>query len=98
MEDPMKAAFLFAVALSAVAVPAAAQDADPAMLLNKAASLVEQGDFAAARAIYREVAATPADFKLETTTGSWAYPAEIARRGLLALERRDRQLRLAASQ
>lgn len=94
----MKAAFLFAVALGAVAVPAAAKDEDPAAMLNQAAALAEQGDYAAARALYQEVAATPADFKLETTQGTWAYPAEIARRGLLAIERRDTQTRLASSQ
>lgn len=93
----MKVAFLFAVALGAVAVPAAAKEADPAEMLNRAAVLVEQGDYAAARAIYQQIAATPADFKLETTTGSWAYPAEIARRGLLAIERRDDRVEIASS-
>ena len=94
----MKAAFLFAIALGAGAVPAAAESADPAAMLNQAAALAEQGDFAAARAIYRQVVATPADFKLETSTGTWAYPAEIARRGLLAIERRDERIEFASSE
>ncbi|UIP06229.1 hypothetical protein LY632_11075 [Erythrobacter sp. SDW2] len=94
----MKAAFLFAIALGAVAVPAAAKGEDPAAMLNRAAALAEQGDYAAARALYRQVIAAPADFKLETNQGTWAYPAEIARRGLLAIERRDQQTLIASSQ
>ena len=93
----MKAAILFAIALGALSVPAAAEPSDPAVQLNKAAQLAEQGDLAAARLLYREVLATPADFKLETSEGSWAYPAEIARRGLLAIERRGERVKLATS-
>lgn len=93
----MKAAFLFAIVLGSVAVPVSAEDTDPAVLLNKAAALVEQGDYAAARTIYERVAATAADFKLETNTGSWAYPAEIARRGLLAIERRNERPEFAST-
>jgi hypothetical protein len=94
----MKAAFLIAIALGATAVPAMAKDADPVELLNRAAAFAQQGDYAAARTLYRQVEATPADYKLETSNGAWAYPAEIARRGLLAIERRDQQLRFASSQ
>ncbi len=93
----MKAAVLGALALAAFAVPAAASETDPATLLNRAVTMVEQGDYAGARAIYRQVASTPADFKLETSRGSWAYPAEIARRGLLAIERRTARLEFASS-
>jgi len=93
----MKAGILVAIALGAIAVPAAAEPSDPAVQLNKAAELAERGDYAAARLLYREVLATPADFKLETSEGGWAYPAEIARRGLLAIERRDERVKLAAS-
>lgn len=93
----MKIAFMFAVALGTVAVPAIAGETDPAEMLNRAAVLAEQGDYAAARAIYQQIAATPADFKLETSAGTWAYPAEIARRGLLAIERRDDRVEIASS-
>lgn len=93
----MKAAIPAFLVLAAFAAPATASDADPATLLNRAAALAEQGDYAEARAIYRQVAATPADFKLETSNGSWAYPAEIARRGLLAIERRSERVEFASS-
>ncbi|WP_435418061.1 hypothetical protein WAB17_00345 [Parerythrobacter aurantius] len=93
----MKATIALVAGALFMAVPAAANEADPAAMLNKAAELVAKGDYAAARILYRQVAATPADFKLETTSGTWAYPAEIARRGLLAIERRDDTVRFASS-
>lgn len=93
----MKIAFLIAAAAGCLGTVAAAETAtEPTVLLNRAAVLVAQGEYADARAIYREIERAPADYRIETTDGRWIYPAEVARRGLLAIERRDRPIELAS--
>lgn len=93
----MKIGFLIAAAAGCLGTVAAAETAtEPTVLLNRAAVLVAQGEYADARAIYREIERAPADYRIETTDGRWIYPAEVARRGLLAIERRDRPIELAS--
>ena len=93
----MKIALFAAAALGCFSASAsAAEPVEPTVLLNRAAALVAKGEFADARAIYREVESTPADYRIETTDGRWVYPAEVARRGLLAMDRRERPVELAS--
>lgn len=105
----MKAAVLIAATLTAVAAPVTAQTApqpveaevvvtasDPVEAINRAGGLVERGQYRAARALYEQVVAEPADYRLETTAGSWAYPAEIARRNLREIDRRERMVALVS--
>lgn len=93
----MKIALVAAAAFACFTTAASAADSnEPTALLNRAATLVEKGEYADARAIYREIERAPADYRIETTDGRWVFPAEVARRGLLAIERRDRPVELAS--
>ncbi len=105
----MKAAVLIAATLTALAAPASAQTApqlakaevvvtasDPVELINRAGGMVERGQYRAARELYERVVAEPADYRLETTSGTWAYPAEIARRNLREIDRRESMVALAS--
>ena len=73
----------------------AVKEAGFAPMLNRAAALAMQGDAQQARSIYAMIEKMPADYKLETTDGRWMYPAEIARRGLLAIDRQTSTINLA---
>ena len=64
-------------------------------MLNRAAILASQGDHSAARKIYAALEQVPSEYKLETMDGRWMYPAEIARRGLLAMDRSQTAVNLA---
>ena len=77
-------------------VETAGQD-DPAMLINHAAARVKEGKLAQARAVYERVEAMTIDYKVETTQGSWMYPAEVARRGLKEIAARDNHVNLASA-
>lgn len=93
----MRTAIVIAAAFLGFAGAASAEPAaNPAASLNRAAVLVAKGEYADARAIYREIERTPADYRIETTDGRWVYPAEVARRGLVAIERRDRPVEIAS--
>lgn len=73
----------------------AVQQAGIAPMLNRAADLATRGNAPQARNIYKAIEKMPADYKLETTDGRWMYPAEIARRGLLAIDRQRSTINLA---
>ncbi|ABC62733.1 hypothetical protein [Erythrobacter litoralis] len=73
----------------------AAQQTAFAPMLNRAAALAVDGEFDKARSLYATVERMHAEYKLETTDGRWMYPAEIARRGMLAIDRRQAPVNLA---
>lgn len=110
MESVMKTGVLIATLVGLAASPvlaqqpaspiapatAKAQESDPAVLLNRAAVLVEQGKYYSARDIYKRVEKMQIDYTLETSDGNWVYPSEIARRGLRELEKRSKTINLAS--
>ena len=66
-----------------------------APMLNRAASLAMQGELVEARSLYAAIEKMHAEYKLETVDGRWMYPAEIARRGMLAIDTNRSATRLA---
>ena len=103
----MKVLALAMTALALAATPAIAmqqapadtgvqQQQDPAAMLNRAAVLVEQGDYVNARALYNEVLALHVDYTLETTAGQFLHPATIARRGINELDKRTKRVNIAS--
>ena len=65
----------------------AAQETQPAVLINRGVTLAMQGREAEARALFEEVRRTKVDYTLETRDGRWVYPPDLARAALKSLDR-----------
>ena len=85
-----------AAAQEAAQVEVTAEAANPAQAIATAMELADAGEIDAARAILQEVVTDETRWRVELANGEWVDSRHLARRALLALDRRDDGTRMAA--